>query len=503
MVRSSSSNASLGVLAALGAAVSLSLAHKALSSTRNTREKEDYNEFSAAGMKLSRFQAWFLESCSKGVDHIVATIEISGDIPSEDMLERAVDRLKLMDPNLDCAAVCVGPNDYRLQRTQNVCGQVQVVQDEDWKGVAHTCLNEVHFCKPIQDDEPVPTWKVKLVSSEQSSCGALILVLSHVMFDGTSRNRLIRALLEQLDSDNAATMCTDDEVVPIVSAREIDQHKRNVSWNQFLQKCLRDMVFQFRTRRIPASIMDLSTAPGLVQGDITRETRQLLAHLSQEDTSALIQRCKQEKTTVHGALSSAALIAQQGNPGSITTLGLSHLLSLWNHLADFIPERSLTGCYISIWRTNTVVNSIQPWKIARDVKSELLQDYARYPWTFLHYGYKRTFDGLLHKIFGNAELPPEYNQLQLRPTLSISNNGRANILCEISLPGGKSMKVEGVYATSARHATPGGLAVLNVQTIPGSKLCITLSYYSHVWNDKTAHEFLDRFRQNLKDMARM
>jgi len=92
----------------------------------------------------------------------------------------------------------------------------------------------------------------------------------------------------------------------------------------------------------------------------------------------------------------------------------------------------------------------------------------------------------------SATLPVAYRDLRRGGSLfSISNNGRVEFNDDYSGTTAKS-----VFATLARHSVPGSLAVLNVQTIHG-QMHVGWSYYTHVWSDETAEQFVNIFREEL------
>jgi hypothetical protein len=451
-------------------------------------------------------------------------------MPSKAKLEDAIRHTKRWDPNLELAIVVQqnskknsdqsgGMPAFRLKRTpHDVCGQVIVLNNQCWKEVAHKALNEIHFPKPTAD-KPTPTWKVLLVEDSNNtgsakSAGALFFVLHHMMFDGTSRHRLIHAVLTCLHSTKAPI-----HAVPITSADEISKHTKRMSWFQFLRQCAYNFGFELRTLKIPSWYMDLSRPPGIISetDSFQKETHQILHQLPTQETNAIIKRCKQEGTTVHGALSAAAMLAllpfekssaekQDIHDKKRTIMGCSHLISLGDNLADYIPSGSLSGCRFSLYRTVIDRSDDKCWQIARAVKSELVQSNVKFaPPQMKQFVFNMKYNLFLQKLF-RRQPPPEYGTLQRIPTVAISNNGSVNYdlssFVDSSSDEVDGFKVEGSYASSARHNAPGNLAVFNFQTIaPRNKLCISLSYYTHIWTDETAHEYMERFCKTLLTMC--
>ena len=95
-----------------------------------------------------------------------------------------------------------------------------------------------------------------------------------------------------------------------------------------------------------------------------------------------------------------------------------------------------------------------------------------------------------------ATMPESYSKLfRGRSLFAISNNGRVAFDSDYS-----GTRVKAVFATSARHSTIGGLGVLYIQTIHG-EMHLCWSYYTHVWSDETAEQFVTIFRDELGKMA--
>ncbi|WP_371357441.1 hypothetical protein, partial [Hydrocoleum sp. CS-953] len=95
--------------------------------------------------------------------------------------------------------------------------------------------------------------------------------------------------------------------------------------------------------------------------------------LSQEKTKTLIEKCKEEKTTVHGAISAAMLFASAKLFSTDNSVNLSYGLpvSLRKYCQPEITKENL-GCLISFLSFNQLVNSNAIfWDLARECKSEI------------------------------------------------------------------------------------------------------------------------------------
>ena len=61
-------------------------------------------------------------------------------------------------------------------------------------------------------------------------------------------------------------------------------------------------------------------------------------------------------------------------------------------------------------------------------------------------------------------------------------------------------RAKSTYACSSRHNCPGAFGTFNVQTIHG-QLCLSFSYYAHVWNEATAKSYVQHFKRILREMS--
>ena len=379
------------------------------------RTKKTATHHEKAG-ELSAMQTWFVHAQDKGNDQIISCVVLEGSLGIF-QLEQAVEKMQSRDATLGAALMVSSDGSFRLEHnneTRKLSGTVDLVENQDWKDVADSCINSVHFPKPTEAKPYTATWKVVLVKNSQET--VLIFILNHVCFDGTSRNRLIRAFLEALVDHSS----TEHPTIPVFSGRQAMGKVKYMSWARFTVNCTR-LLWQELQCRGCYWTMPLSTAPGIQDPNIGKATKQILVQLSPTETTALIQRCKIERTTVHGALSAAgslALVAlgrdqhyEIPNP----VVGSSHLISLWKQ-AD-MPEDALAGALISTQSAHVHAACRDPWKVAKDIKAQLQN--------FAPMGMPQFLISMKLRQMIRKPLATEYATLLRTPTICFSNNGQS------------------------------------------------------------------------------
>lgn len=464
-------------------------------------------------------QRYLLEAQDKGNDQVICCVVISGKIPEKEDLYRAVKIAKGKHRVLRSAIFLDSDGEYRLgdeqelvgdEGCQNISGSVTVVSDKDWREVADDCINTIQFPKPTEK-ACTPLWKLVLANcANDSENGAvLIFILNHVMFDGTSRNKFVSEFMRCLERAKDAHSLEDtsfSSVSPLLDVKELSKRVHTISWSRFALKCIQEIYGAFKRPELNW-YYPLEGAPGIRNPEMESRTRQIRFSLTESQTKALLDRCKSERTTVHGAISAAghrALVLITVDSGCETPssafFGSVHLISLWRYISGLIDEGTIGGVFISLHRVNICTKIEEdPWEFARNIKAEL-QKFNPH----LHIKQLIALMVLRGKCsairnllgYNHTELPDAYKQLMRNgSTFTISNNGALKFEEKYG-----STTVESVYACTPRHSMHGGLGIFNIQTVRG-RLHVGWSYYTHVWSDKTAESFVRHFQRELLDMC--
>jgi len=467
---------------------------------------------------LSDMQRYLLEAQDKGSDQVVCCVVISGMIPEKEDLYKAVKIAKDKHCVLGSAIFLDSDGKYRLgdehklegeEGCQKYSGSVTIVNDKGWREVADDCINTIQFPKPTEMAS-TPLWKLVLVNcvNDSENGAVLIFVLNHVMFDGTSRNKLVSEFMRCLDRAKETQSLEDtsfSSVLPLPNRKELSKQVRTASWLRFALRYIQEIHGAFKRTDL-TWYYPLEEAPGIRNPEMESRTRQILYSLTESQTKALLDRCKSERTTVHAAFSAAAhraLVLMTVDKGCQTPnsafFGSGHIISLWRYVSGLIDERTIGGVLISLHTVNICTKIEEdPWEFARNIKADLQK--------FLPLHLSQTI--ALIKLRGKCstirnmlgynrdELPQAYKQLMRSgSSFAISNNGVWKFEEQYG-----ATTVESVYACSARHSVPGNLGTFNTQTVRG-RLHVGWSYYTHVWSDETAESFVKHFQEELMGMC--
>jgi len=467
---------------------------------------------------LDLVQHYLLEAQDKGNDQVVCCVVISGRIPEKEDLTRAVKIAKHKYRVLASVIFLDSDGQYRLGDEQELVGEegcqkysgsVTVVNDRGWREVADDCINTIQFPKPTEK-ACTPLWKLVLVNCANSSENGtvLIFILNHVMFDGTSRNKLVSEFMRCLDRAKETQSLEDtsfSSVLPLPNRKELSKQVRTASWLRFALRYIQEIHGAFKRTDL-TWYYPLEEAPGIRNPGMESRTRQILFSLTESQTKALLDRCKSERTTVHGAFSAAghrALVLIMADGGCETPnsafFGSLHFISLWQYVSGLIDERTIGGVLLSDHMVNICTKIEEdPWEFARNIKADLQKflplNLSQNKALMKLRGKCSTLKNMLG--YNRTELPEAYKQLmQTGSSFTISNNG----VLKIEEQYGGTI-VESVYACSARHSTSGNLGTFNTQTVHG-RLHVCWSYYTHVWSDETAKSFVRHFQEELLDMC--
>jgi NRPS condensation-like uncharacterized protein len=289
--------------------------------------------------------------------------------------------------------------------------------DQQWEREVETELSQSF------DYTVAPLARVVLLHSEDT-CD-LIFTCYHAIADGLSIAYVIRDILQALNSD-----------LPSISD--------SLSLEQALQ------------------IESIETAPtkNCYSTAVSTRSRPIIrtALLSRELTQRLLDRARQEKTTVHGAISAAFLKAM--NHESLKCLSPINLRS-------YLPEsvQEAMGVYITYGSSQHSSDS-ELWEIARSLKSQLAEFTNPNRWQ-AEIGMRQT----VLATSPEAEMVFHAMRQQHGYNLLVSNLGRLNIGQQYG-----SVQLETIYGPAVMAGLPEE-RIVGVATI-GGQLSLTVCFDS-------------------------
>ena len=339
------------------------------------------------------------------------------------------------------------------------------------QGEEHWCQEvEAELLRPFSSSED-PLIRALLLHSPDVS--ELIVTFDHCIGDGLSGAYLIRDILNLASQPNIVQQRLPEprsceELIPVsaglFNTDAVDEDLQSLKTAKFNLEAL-----QNRT-----SDKEIREQPGLLHWC-----------LSPEDTAKLVSCCRQEQTSVHGALCASFLlsIAQEASLADGVVLKCMSPLSLRNHLIPPIGEDF--GAY---YTRELTYHNIQPgrdfWEVAREAKHQLNQILT---------------DGKIYaavlKVSAFLSSKPDaitlrqYTNELIGSELTVTNLGRLNIPEQF-----------GLLQLRQLHLTVAGIApiIVGVVTLEG-KMFVTLRYLKTAIPSATAVRINRGAMQRLRE----
>lgn len=365
------------------------------------------------------------------------------------------------------------------------------------QGEEHWCQEvEAELLRPFSSSED-PLIRAVLLHSP-NLC-ELIVTFDHCIGDGLSGAYLIRDILNIASQPNIIQQRLPEprsceELIP-VSAGVINTDAVDEDLHSLANRGKASFFSFPGSAREPA--MRGSTAPSARSqlealknrtSDKEREQPGLLHWcLSPEETDRLVSCCRQEQTSVHGALCASFLlsIAQEASLTDKVVLKCMSPLSLRNHLIPPIGEDF--GAYYTRELTyHNIQPSIDFWEVAREAKHQLNQVLTN----------GRIYAGVL-KVSEFLSTKPEAIALRqyvndlIGSELTVTNLGRLNIPQQF-----------GLLQLRQLHLTVAGIAPIIVGVVTlGDKMFVTVRYLKTAIPSAAAVRINQGAMQRLREAA--
>jgi NRPS condensation-like uncharacterized protein len=397
----------------------------------------------------------------------VNIVKIQGEL-SLDILRPAIDLLQKRQPLLQVHLQKTNDGFY-FCKDGTLAIPLRIVKrqhEQQWLDVVSDELRQ-----PFAD-KLEPLCRITLLqSSEQPGSHELIVTFHHAIADGISAIHCIHELLSYYQE-----LIANGFILPVDSLRLLPPLE------QLLETYLsegdvvtRTQVTTSQTNPSPTLIIEQMAAAA------NRQTCLLPRELNQDLTSKLISRCRNEQTTVHGALCAAMLLAcvQHLSSAEPILISCGSNVNLRTFCVPFVDPGYL-GCFVSSATTIHHVDlNTAFWDLARECYSNLHQ--------LIH-------NKVPHFQVSNAELLNKYQPLFLtqlaehnmgrNTTIHISNLGQS--IFEESYD---SMQLKSFHFATGQ-APIGACFWLGAVTI-NQKLCCTFTYTEPLISMKTAESLTD------------
>ncbi|MBW4634914.1 MAG: alcohol acetyltransferase [Iphinoe sp. HA4291-MV1] len=393
-----------------------------------------------ANRKLGRVEQALeiLNRCAK-TWNVVTISRIKGPL-SEEILRQALDLIQHRHPRLN-SRIVGSLNSLRFQTEGTPKIALRVVNKLDncqWQEVVHEELNE-------KIDSSKGLLRAVLVHTlSEDHVSYLITTVHHAVSDALSCVQLHSEILAY-----SHKIVSGDPVNPVVSLSALPPIEELLpKWTNGFRGRICGMLLFLRLGF--QKIWNRPETLGFEKYAPVAKRRCGMVHrqLDSELTQQLVNRCKQEKTTVQSALCAALMftVARKIGKGKRKDVQLSCLsyLDLRRRLESIITDEHMGVLASPVMGFHTIYANTSFWELARDVKQHL-ETVTKHSDVFKMILMSKE----LIKFF--LAVPKEVSA-----TVSVSNIGKVNIpkvygsfeLEEISFAGSNSLYA-GVFATNA------------------------------------------------------
>lgn len=409
--------------------------------------------------KLGLVENLFATLHTMGAMLYVNVASIQGSI-SLDMLRSAIDLLQKRHPLLQVCLQELEDGFFFVDSTGLIpLRAIERQHEQQWLKIAEDELQQKF------SGEFEPLCRITLLqSSTQPYNNELIVTFHHAIADGISALHFIHELLSYYQQFVEGIPIPEVDTLPLLPPLE-----------QLLQQSLAETnaadLTQVSHTTAPPTLLIEQTA-----SVVDRQTRLLSHEFNPDLTLKLKSRCRDEQTTVHGALCAAMAIAfvQQLPPQPPVVISCGSSINL---RASCFPPVEPT--YLGFFSSNiTTTHHADPnthfWDLARECQSSVLHSIQH---------------KIPHNQVSNAELLSQYNSAFLaqfaeynmgrNTTTHVSNLGQ----CDLQAVYG-SIRLKSFYFTVGLNLV-GTCFWLGVVTL-NQKLCCTFTYTDPLISRKTA-----------------
>lgn len=278
-----------------------------------------------------------------------------------------------------------------------------------------------------------PLCRITLLSSSPSNgISEIVLTFHHAITDGLSCMSFIDELLFYYQKIAAGEKISHVNKLPFLAPIEQTLDRSFVNLNKIEKPENKNI----KELRLPKLIIE--TEAPLNQ----RRTHLVKRIIRSETVLNLKQRCKQEKTTVHGALSAAMLFGAIQISAFNEPISFSCSSSI-NLRKYNLPEigRNYIGCFISrVDNIHTLTENTNFWDLARECKKQV------------NSSINETINNLINgKGFDNISRLSirkslEENSTGRTQTINISNRGKFDLAKSYG-----KLKIKEIYFTAGQH----------------------------------------------------
>ncbi|MEP6519266.1 condensation domain-containing protein [Microcoleus vaginatus] len=423
--------------------------------------------------KLGLVEMWMALGHEVGGGLIVNVVYLEGILTAE-LVQHALKLVQHRHPMLQVYIVESEEGLY-FQSTGITEIPVEVIYKQDENEAIKIAEKELHI-KFTPGNNPLCRLTLLYSHKHQDSC-EIIITFHHGIVDGISCMRFIDDLLFYYQQINEAKNISQVESLEFIPPIETI-----VNYNIPSQNPKENHQLVNEQPSLPPQLIIEHQASAN-----ERLTRMLPRMLSQEKTKTLIDKCKQEKTTVHGAMCAAMLFAAGKLLSIDRHVNFSYGLpvDLRKYCEPEITGQNL-GCFISALGFNQLIEpKTSFWDLARECKSRIHDSLiSGVHITRLLQGKLRNLDMDTMKEIVIKSMVSKEDTLGRNNLFSISNRGKFQFRHQAD-----KLKVKELYFATPQHIS-GDCFWLGVLTLNEQLFCNVI-YVQPVISDRTAQLFAD------------
>ena len=423
--------------------------------------------------KLGFVEMWMALGHDVGGGLIVNVVYLEGILTPE-VVQQALKLVQQRHPMLQVYIVESEDGLY-FQSTGITEIPVQFIYKQDENEAIKIAEKELHT-KFTPGKNPLCRLTILYSHQHQNTC-EMIITFHHGIVDGISCMRFIDDLLfyhQQInEGENISQVESLEFIPPIETLVNYNIPSQNPRENHQLAN--------EQPTLPPQLVIEYQAAAN------ERFSRMLPRMLSQEKTKILIDKCKQEKTTVHGAMCAAMLFAAGKLLSIDTQVNFSYGLpvNLRKYGEPEITDQNL-GCFISALGFNQLIEpNTSFWDLARECKSQIHDSLiSGVHITRLQQGKLRNLDMNSMKELVIKSILSKEDTMGRNNLFSISNRGKFQFRHQAD-----KLKVKELYFATPHHIS-GDCFWLGVLTLNEQLFC-NFIYVQPVISDRTAQLFAD------------
>ncbi len=401
------------------------------------------------------------------IDVNVARVE--GEV-SASILQKALNALQKRHPLLQVHIVKLEDGAY-FQSEGTIKIPLSVIDKQDENQWLQVAEDELHQKFPT-DTSPLCRM-ILLRSSTSGGINEIILTFHHAIADGTSCMNFINDLLLYYEKIAVGEDISEIATMELLPPLEEMLNKNLIVQNNF------EEAGQKPAQETPKPQLIIENEAPASQ----RRTHLVTRIISKETTLRLKERCKQQKTTIHGALCAAMLLGTAKiafNNQISLSLSCGSNVSLRKSCQPEVTSGSI-GCFISIVEEiHSLEENTTFWDLARECKSKITNSIS------LGTPIANICSERLQYVNEDMITQLSNHNMGRKNTVEISNRGQFNLADKYG-----ELKLKELYFATGQHWV-GGSFWLGAVTFHEQLFC-TFSHVVPLVSSKKAQLLADSF----------